>query len=38
MVCQGTGEFQASLIPVLPGRAGNSLPACDMLAVKFDFS
>ena len=29
--------FQASLIPVLPGRAGNSLPACDVLAVKFDF-
>ena len=30
--------FRSSLVPVLPGRAGNSLPACDMLAVRFNFS
>ena len=30
--------FQSSLNPVLPGRASYSLPACDILAVKFDFS
>lgn len=30
--------FQASLCPVLPGRMGSCLPACDMLAVRFDFT
>ena len=30
--------FQALLCPVLPGRSGNSLPSCDVLAVYFDFT
>ena len=30
--------LQASLYPVLPGRMGSCLPACDVLAVRFDFT
>ena len=30
--------LRASLYPVLPGRMGSCLPACDMLAVRFDFT
>ena len=30
--------FQASLHPVVPGGSGSSLPACDMLAIQFNFT